>query len=172
MARRHILSHNTPDASRHFIHPTPIWYVTWIDPRYLKLPLLGMTSWQSSLPHPPHVTLHWTYTPSTLSYPCSTLKPLGSRFWLQTSHLLLTLSFVSTINSLSSLNNIQHGNSPWICRVNSSITKTNKNKLRVNPWSNPIWKVLRVSFHSSHRVWLNGTRLLIALTWIWIGSLK
>lgn len=66
------------------------------------------------------------------------LKPFGLHCVSETSNLALTFYCVSSISKMSSTKNIHHQTFSWIDCINSSITKANRNKLRIDPWRSPI----------------------------------
>lgn len=116
-----------------------IFSFTWvIDLIYLKLPLFGMTCVSI-------LTFTSTTFDVSLNFPSMlfvlillNLKPLGFSVHLQSSSLSLTSPHVSSINTMSFSNNLNHGRSLLIYRVNSLITMTNKSGLIVNLRYNPI----------------------------------
>ncbi|PHT42994.1 hypothetical protein CQW23_17019 [Capsicum baccatum] len=78
-------------------------------------------------------------TPNICEFPAllSTSLP-GNRCLLGlSSNLQLSINSALSL-AMSYANNIYHSTSPWICRVNSSIIKANKNKLKYDPTCNPV----------------------------------
>lgn len=83
----------------------------------------------------PSLNLHYKYSKLVQI----NLNPLASKVCLHNSNLAFTPLCVLSISTMSFTNNIRQRTSSLMYHINSSITNTKKNEIKVNTLCNPIF---------------------------------